>query len=58
MVSQVITNSGANIERFVRTASNPISIAITISGAKKTDIDAAFNSLVFGQATPVSTQAV
>lgn len=58
MVSQVITNSGANIERFVRTASNPISIAITISGAKKTDIDAAFNSLVFEHATTVSTKAL
>ena len=58
LVSQVITNSGANIERFVRTASNPISIIITISGAKKTEIDAAFNSLVFEHATTVSTKAI
>jgi phosphoserine phosphatase len=58
MVSQVITNAGANIERFVRTASNPITITITISGAKKTEIDAAFDSLVFEHPTTVSTKAI
>jgi len=58
LVSQVITNSGANIQRFVRTASNPISIIITISGAKKTEIDAAFDSLVYEHATTVSTKAI
>ena len=57
-IVEEITNSGANIERFVRTASNPISITITISGAKKTEIDAAFNSLVFEHATTVSTKAI
>jgi hypothetical protein len=58
LVSHVITNSGANIERFVRIASYPISIIITISSAKKTEIDAAFDSLVFEHATTVSTKAI
>ena len=58
LVSRVITDSGANIERFIRTASNPISIAITISGAKKTEIDAAFESLVYEHATTISTKAI
>jgi len=58
MVSQVITNAGANIERFVRTASNPVAITITISGSKKIEIDAAFDSLVFEHPTTVSTKAI
>jgi phosphoserine phosphatase len=58
MVSQVITNAGANIERFVRTTSNPISIAITISGTAKTEIDEALAPLVFEHATSVSTKAI
>ena len=58
LVSHVISNSGANIERFVRIASYPISIIITISSAKKTEIDAAFDSLVFEHATIVSTKAL
>jgi phosphoserine phosphatase len=58
LVSQVITNAGANIERFVRTASNPIAITITISDAKKREIDSAFDSLVFEHSTTVSTKAI
>jgi phosphoserine phosphatase len=58
LVTQSITNAGANIERFVRTASNPIALTITISGANKTKIDAAFDSLVFEHATSVATKAL
>ena len=58
LVSEAITNTGANIERFVRTASNPIALTITISGAKKTEIDAAFDSLVYEHPTTVSTRTV
>jgi phosphoserine phosphatase len=58
MVSQVIANAGANIERFVRTSSNPIAITITTSGAKKTEIDAALDSLVFEHPTTVSTKTI
>ena len=58
LVTQAITNTGANIERFVRTASNPIALTITISAANKTEIDAAFDSLVFEHATSVATKAL
>jgi len=58
LVSQAITTAGANIERFVRTASNPIALTISTSGAEKTKIDSAFDSLVFEHATTVSTKAV
>jgi hypothetical protein len=58
LVSEAITNAGANIERFVRTSASPVSITITISGAKKTEIDAAFDSLVYEHPTTVSTRTV
>jgi len=58
LVSQAITNTGANIERFVRTSASPVLITITISGAKKTEIDAALETLVFEHATTVSTRTV
>lgn len=58
MVSQVITNSGANIQRFVRTSADPILISITISGTTKADIDAALDSLIFEHATTIATKAI
>lgn len=58
MVSQVVINSGGNIQRFVRTSADPISISITISGATKADIDVALNSLIFEHATTVTTKAI
>ena len=58
MISQVITNSGANIQRFVRTSADPISITITISGTTKEDIDVALDSLIFEHATTVTTKAI
>jgi phosphoserine phosphatase len=58
LVSEAMTKAGANIERFVRTSSNPISITITVAGANKSEIDALFNSLVFEHVTTVSTRAV
>jgi phosphoserine phosphatase len=58
LVSEAITNAGANIERFVRTSASPVSITITISGAKKTEIEAAFDSLVYEHPTTVSTRTV
>ena len=58
MVSQVVTNSGANIQRFARTSADPISISITISGATKANIDTALDSLIFEHATTVTTKAI
>ena len=47
LVTRLINEIGANIEGFVRTAENPVSVAITISGASKSDIESAMSSLVF-----------
>ena len=58
LVSQAITDTGANIERFVRTSDQPVSINITISGVTKADIDAALSSLIFEHATTISSRAI
>jgi hypothetical protein len=53
IVSQVITESGGNIERVVRTSADPVSICITISAATKANINAALSSLAFEEETTV-----
>jgi phosphoserine phosphatase len=53
IVSQVITESGGNIERVVRTSADPVSICITISAATKANIGATLSSLVFEDETTV-----
>lgn len=58
LVSQAITDTGANIERFIRTSDQPVSISITISGVNKADIDAALASLIFEHATTISSRAI
>ena len=54
LVTRLINEIGANIEGFVRTAENPVSVAITISGASKSDIESAMSSLVFEDPTTFS----
>jgi hypothetical protein len=53
MVSQVIRDSGGNIERVVRTSADPVSICITISAATKANISSALSSLAFEEETTV-----
>ena len=53
MVSQVITESGGNIERVIRTSADPVSICITISAANKAIISAALSSLTFEEEATV-----
>jgi len=53
LVSQVISGSGGNIERVVRTSADPVSICITISAPTKANIGAALSSLVFEDETTV-----
>ena len=56
LVTRLINEIGANIEGFVRTAENPVSVAITISGASKSDIESAMSSLVFEDPTTFSVR--
>ena len=56
LVTRLINENGANIEGFVRTAENPVSVAITISGASKSDIESAMSSLVFEDPTTFSVR--
>ena len=53
LVAKALTDSGANIERFVRTSAAPVSICVTVSGVGKTDIDTAIAAIVFEDATTI-----
>jgi phosphoserine phosphatase len=56
LVTRLIDDNGANIEGFVRTSENPVSVVITISGASKSDIESAMSSLVFEDPTTFSVR--
>jgi len=53
LVTQAITESGANIESFSRSSDNPVSIVISISGVSKDALEIALKSLSFEDATTV-----
>jgi phosphoserine phosphatase len=53
LVAKALTESGANIERFVRTSAAPVSICVTVSGVKKTEIDTALAAIAFEDATTI-----
>jgi phosphoserine phosphatase len=54
LVTDSITNSGANIESFSRISDDPTTIAITTSGVSKEDLDFALSSVIFEDVTTVS----
>jgi hypothetical protein len=54
LTSQIITNTGANIQSFSRTYDNPVSIKMTVSGASVKEIESAITSLVFDNETTIS----
>lgn len=54
LVTNSITNSGANIESFSRISDDPTTITITTSGVSKEDLDSALSSVVFEDDTTVS----
>jgi phosphoserine phosphatase len=54
LVTNSITNSGANIESFSRTSDEPTTITITTSGVSKEDLDFALSSVIFEDETTVS----
>ena len=53
LVTQAITDSGANIESISRTSDSPVSIVISISGVSKDGLEIALKSLSFEDATTV-----
>ena len=57
LTSQIITNTGANIQSFSRTSDNPVSIKMTVSGASLKEIESAITSLVFDNETTISVSA-
>jgi len=54
IVTQCLTNCGANIERFARTSGTPVSIEITTSGVSKDQVESVLSSLSFEDSTTIS----
>lgn len=54
LVTQAITRSGGNIERFARSSDIPVSLAISISGVSKDVLEEVLKSLSFENATTIS----
>ena len=51
LVTKAVTDTGANIERFVRESTNPTSICMTVSGSTAEQISAALENLSLEDAT-------
>lgn len=58
LLSQVITDSGGNIQRVVRTSSDPVSICFSISGVTKDTIGPALSALAFEDNTTVKVNEI
>ena len=54
LVTKAVTDTGANIQRFVRESTNPTTICLTISGSTSDKLSDAFNSLTFEDATTIT----
>lgn len=57
LATQMITQTGANIENFARTSDSPVSIVITLSGVSAKDIESALSPLIFDSETTISVSA-
>ena len=58
LLSQVITDSGGNIQRVVRTSSDPVSLCFSISGVTKDTIGPALSALAFEDNTTVKVNEI
>jgi phosphoserine phosphatase len=53
-LARAITDSGANIQRFVRTSENPVAICLSISGLTREEIEATLASISFEDAASIT----
>ena len=58
LVTQAIARSGGNIESFTRSADNPVSLAISISGVSKDDLKETLKSLSFEDSTSITVSGM
>jgi phosphoserine phosphatase len=56
LISKALADAGANIERFVRTSAEPVSITATVSGADKKSVEAAITNLTFEDPTSIAVK--
>jgi phosphoserine phosphatase len=53
-ITKGLTDSGANIERFIRTSVEPIGISVTVSGADKKAIESALGAINLEDTTTIT----
>jgi hypothetical protein len=58
LVTTALTNTGANIERFLRTSIDPFTITLMISGTSKSEIESALGSLTFDESANISVSVI
>ena len=58
LVTTALTNTGANIERFLRTSIDPLTITLMISGTSKSEIESALGSLTFDESANISVSVI
>ena len=58
LITKALADAGANIERFVRTSAEPVSITATVSGADKKSVEAAITNLTFEDPTSITVKDI
>jgi phosphoserine phosphatase len=56
LITKTLTESKANIERFVRVSAEPISICLTVSGASKKEIESAIAAVTLENGTTIAVK--
>jgi hypothetical protein len=57
-ITSALSALGCNIERFVRVATDPVSIDMTVSGSGPVEIKTALTSIAFSDSTTISISGV
>jgi len=56
LITKALADAGANLERFVRTSAEPVSICVTVSGIDKKTVESALTNLTFEDATTITVK--
>jgi phosphoserine phosphatase len=54
LITKALADAGTNIERFLRTSEEPVSITLTVSGADKKSVEIAITNLTFEDPTSIT----
>jgi phosphoserine phosphatase len=58
LITTALTNTGANIERILRTSIETLTITLMISGTSKSEVESALGSLTFDESANISVSVI